>query len=66
MQSTESRFVIGPSNILFAGVYIYIYMCVLFSLEIVQAGAVKGLITTLSLFSSVDGGGGSLLVCVTI
>ena len=41
-------------------------MCVLFSLEIVQAGAVKGLITTLSLFSSVDGGGGSLLVCVTI
>ena len=39
MHSTESRFVIGPSNILFSGVY-----GALFSQEILQAGAVKGLI----------------------
>ena len=38
MHSIESRFVIGPSNILFAGVY----LCP-FSAEIVQAWAVKGL-----------------------
>ena len=40
MHSTKSRVVIGPSNILFAGVYVSI-----FSLEFVQAGAVKGLMT---------------------
>ena len=38
LRRIESRFVIGPSNILFAGMYV-----VLFSLEILQAGAVKGL-----------------------
>ena len=39
MHSTESRFVIRPSNILFGGVYV----C-MFTPGILQAGEVKGLI----------------------
>ena len=52
MLSIQSRFVIGPSNILSAGVC----MCALFSPEILQAVAVKGLINTsfFPFFSNVD------------
>ena len=49
MHSIQSRFVIGPSSTL----------CALFSPEILQAGAVKGLILVVVLsFLCVCGGGG--------
>ena len=47
MHSIESRFVTGPSNIL----------CALFSLEILQAGAVKGLILCVFFVCGWGGGG---------
>ena len=46
MHSIESRFVIEPSNMLFAGVYVSLQariICALSTLEILKAGAVKGL-----------------------
>ena len=42
MRSIESRVVIGPSNMLFTGVFLACY-CALFNPENVRAGAVKGL-----------------------